>query len=98
MPTSGQALEKAVSTVVPVHNDSAKFLKGVAQTATGWKVTYVAYRSYDETGTDVPLVRVILQPLDAASDENWSGLNERIFEATNRGDTILPAIMELDGP
>lgn len=94
IPSSTQSLSKAVSTTVPVSNGSTRFHKGVAQTNSGWKITYIAYRAYEENGKDIPLLLFIYQRLDAASDPTQESFNQILFNAANNGVNIRQAILD----
>lgn len=90
---STQGLSKAVNTTVAVTNDDTRFHKGVAQTSSGWKITYVAYREVDEEGDTIPLLLFIYQRLDAASDPALEPFNHVLFSAANDGKNIRQAMM-----
>ena len=85
VPSSTPALRKAAATMSPakrglMHN------KGVAQTSDGWKVTYIAYREYEEDGEAVPLLLFLYQRLSAASSPGLAGFNRVLYDAINAGE------------
>jgi len=92
IPVSSQGLSKAVSTTIPVSNPNAQFLKGVAQTNSGWKITYIAYSMHTKSEEDTPLLLFIYQHLDAASDPALESFNQVMFSAANDGYNILQAM------
>lgn len=92
MPSSTQGLSKAVNTTVPVSSGKIKFRKGVAQTNSGWKITYIAYREYEQNDAHVPLLLFIYQRLDAASDPSLKDFNQVLFTAANNGADILQSM------
>ena len=84
IPSSRSALQKAVITMTSgkeglLHN------KGVAQTSDGWKITYITYREYEETGEDIPLLLFLYQRLSAASDPERGEFNRVLYESINAG-------------
>ena len=92
VPSSIEGLSKAVNTTVPVSNSITEFRKGVAQTNSGWKITYIAYRAYEEDGSDIPLLLFVYQRLDAASDPAQESFNKTLFTAANEGENIIEAM------
>lgn len=86
-------LSKAVKTTVVVTNDDTRFHKGVAQTSSGWKITYIAYREVDGEGDTIPLLLFIYQRLDAASDPALESFNHILFSAANDGKNIRQAMV-----
>ncbi len=97
VPSSTQGLSKAVHTTVPVSNGSTRLRKGVAQTSSGWKITYIAYRAMEENEVEMPLLLFIYQRLDAASDPSRQNFNQVLFTAANEGANILRAMQDLEG-
>jgi hypothetical protein len=85
VPASTDGLSKAANTTTEVKSGDINFRKGVAQTSSGWKITYIAYREYDENGEDIPLLLFIYQRLDAASNPALETFNEILFSAANDG-------------
>ena len=85
VPASTEGLSKAANTTTEVKSGDIDFRKGVAQTSSGWKITYIAYREYEENGGEVPLLLFIYQRLDAASNPALETFNEILFSAANDG-------------
>lgn len=94
VPTSTDGLSKAVNTTVVVSEDGVRFMKGVAQTASGWKITYLAYREVDDDASPVPLLLFLYQRLDAASNPDLEAFNGILFGAANDGLNIRQAMLE----
>lgn len=84
IPSFFQALENAAMTMTE-GRVGVSHRKGVSQTGDGWKVTYVIYREYEETGEDIPLLLFFYQRLSAASDPELAEFNGIVFEAINEG-------------
>jgi hypothetical protein len=91
IPSSTDSLSKALKTTVPVTSNETKFHKGVAQTSSGWKITYQIYRTYN-TEQAVPMLLFIFQHLDAASDPQNEAFSQVLFNAANSGQNILQAM------
>ncbi len=84
IPSSHTALQKAVITM-SAGKEGLLHNKGVAQTSDGWKITYITYREYEETGEDIPLLLFPYQRLSAASDPERSEFNRVLYESINAG-------------
>lgn len=84
IPSSNLALQKAVITM-SAGKEGVLHNKGVAQTSDGWKVTYITYREYEETGEDIPLLLFLYQRLSAASDPELGDFNRVLYESINSG-------------
>ncbi len=93
VPSSSQGLSTAVNTTVEVSSGAVRYLKGVAQTSNGWKITYVAYREYEGGGGQVPLLLFVYQRLDAASDPALEDFNQVLFTAVNESTNIKQAMI-----
>ncbi|GMW02415.1 MAG: hypothetical protein AMXMBFR84_35510 [Candidatus Hydrogenedentota bacterium] len=93
VPTSGEAFEKAVNTLTTIDNEGRVHDKGVAGTSDGWKLTYIAFRSFDDTATSPePVLYLVLQRLSAASDTTLAEFNRTLYDAVDRGVAIKPAL------
>lgn len=94
VPTSLEGLSKAVNTVTNVVDGDTAFMKGVAQTANGWKITYILYRQVEPNASGIPFLLFIYQHLDAASDPAQESFNSAVFTAANDGRIIRDAMVE----
>ncbi len=83
-PTFVQAMETASKTMT-AGKDGVAHTKGVSQTSDGWKLTYIVYRGYEESGSDIPLLLLLFQRLSAASDPELAEFNGIVFDAISRG-------------
>lgn len=92
VPSSNDALEKAVATSELLGDAPRPHDKGVAATTDGWKLTYVTYRSFDETATPQPVLVLILQRFSAGEDPALGDLNRTLFDAVYRGTDIKTAL------
>jgi hypothetical protein len=93
VPRSTESLSKAVNTTAEKKKDGKHLFRGAAQTSSGWKISYIAYREIDKTGDrDIPLLLFIYQQLDAASDPMLQTFNERMFATVNAGGDIRDAL------
>jgi hypothetical protein len=90
---STDALEKASNTMVSVSDTQRPHDKGVAGTSDGWKLTYVTYRTFDETAAPQPMLCLVLQRLSAASDPKLADFNRILYESIHRGDDVKAALL-----
>lgn len=97
VPSSGEALITASKTMEEALEVPRPFEKGVGATKDGWKLTYITYRSYDETGVPPPMLHLVLHRLTAASDVAQADLNRRLYEALNQGRFVRDALRTGDG-
>ena len=94
VPHSTPGLEKAVSTTVPMSINSVKHHKGVAQTSSGWKITYINYREYKDGEHEVPLLVFIYQKLSVASNSNFESFHQALYKAVNEGGDIKNILLQ----
>lgn len=94
VPTSLEGLSNAVRTTTDVADGDTAFLKGVAQTANGWKITYILYRNVEPNESGIPFLLFIYQHLEAASDPAQEAFSKALFTAANDGMTIRTALAE----
>lgn len=87
------AVDTAVKTSELITAGARSYDKGVGSTRDGWKVTYVTFRSFDETSPQrQPVLFLVLQRLSAASDEELAAFNQALHEAVVRGDDLEVAL------
>lgn len=94
VPTSLEGLSKAVKTTSDVSNGDTEFMKGVAQTANGWKITYMLYRKVEPNDSGIPFLLFVYQHLEAASDPGQEAFGKVLFTAANNGNIIRNAFAE----
>jgi hypothetical protein len=97
LPASTESLSKAVNTTVPVTHGDIVIRKGVAQTNSGWKITYINYRAMAQNEVETPLLLFIYQRLDAASDPAQKEFNQVLFTAANEGWNVIAAMQRHEG-
>lgn len=95
VPTMGEALVKASKTMTFESDAIRPHDKGVAVTNDGWKLSYITYRSYEETGDPPPMLFLVLHRLSAASNDALAELNRGIYEAINQGKDVKTALRAL---
>jgi hypothetical protein len=95
LPSSDDAIERAIETSVFERDADRPHDKGVAGTQDGWKVTYVVFREFDETSDPKPALVLVLQSLDAGSDPNLEALNRELYRAVGAGEAVKPALKSL---
>lgn len=88
LPKSTHGLQKAVSTTALMRTGSIKHLKGVAQTSSGWKITYINYREHKESEFDTPLLLFIYQKLSFASNSQYESFHKELYKASGEGQEI----------
>ena len=69
-------------------------LKGVAQTSSGWKITYINYRAYEENEQGIPLLLFIYEQLNTASDTELEDFHLALYKAINTGIDIKTSMQE----
>lgn len=94
VPHSTPGLEKAVKTTAPITQGSLNHHKGVAQTHSGWKITYINYREYAGNGEDVPLLLFIYETLDFASDVEVKNFHEALYTSARLGDDLKRTLQD----
>lgn len=88
VPHSTHGLEKAISTTVPISNTPIQHHKGVAQTSSGWKITYINYREVQESEYETPFLLFIYQKLSIASNPHYESFHKTLYTAINSGQNI----------
>lgn len=93
VPSSAEAMEKAVKTSELIKDSPRPHQRGVAATNDGWKVTYVTYQNYDETANPPQAVLYyVIQRLSAGEDETLGPFNRALHEAILQGTDAVQAI------
>ncbi len=88
LPVSTPGLKKAVATTATITANAVDHQKGVAQTSSGWKITYINYREYKESPEAVPLMLFVYQRLDTASHPDHADFQKALYEAINTGKEV----------
>jgi hypothetical protein len=94
LPHSTPGFEKAVATTAPIQLNTVYHLKGVAQTSSGWKITYINYRAYEENEHGIPLMLFIYERLNTASDTELEDFHLALYKAINTGIDIKTSMQE----
>ena len=84
LPHSTPGFEKAVATTAPIQLNAVYHLKGVAQTSSGWKITYINYRAYEENEQGIPLLLFIYEQLNTASDTELEDFHLALYKEIGR--------------
>jgi len=94
VPSSAEALDKAVTTSESITDTPRPHDKGVAATDDGWKVTYVTYRNFDEEA-DPPqtVLYYVIQRMSAGEDPALGAFNRALYEAILEGDDAKGAVL-----
>lgn len=93
VPSTAEAMEKAVKTSELIKDSPRPHQRGVAATNDGWKVTYVTYQNYDETASPPQAVLYyVIQRLSAGEDETLGSFNRALHEAILEGTDAKQAI------
>ena len=93
VPSTAEAMEKAVKTSELIKDSPRPHQRGVAATNDGWKVTYVTYGNYDETASPPQAVLYyVIQRLSAGEDETLGPFNRALHEAILQGADAKQAI------
>ncbi|MBI2433513.1 MAG: hypothetical protein HYV26_11645 [Candidatus Hydrogenedentes bacterium] len=93
VPSSGEALRKAVRTSEFMGEAKRPYDKGVVGTSDGWKVTYVTYRSFDDL--EQPALILLLQTLSAGADPALAEFNRTLYRAIEEGNEVKSALKAL---
>jgi hypothetical protein len=88
LPRSTPSLQKAVATTAPISNSPVDHLKGVAQTNSGWKITYINYREVQGTEFETPFLLFVYQELNAASNSDFETFHKALYKALSEGQEI----------
>ncbi len=94
LPASAQALEAAVTTSEFLSDAPRPHDKGVAATNNAWRLTYVTYRSFDETAEPQPVLVLVLQRLSAGENPELGTMNRILFDAIQKGNDIKTALRD----
>lgn len=91
--SSGEAMDKAANTMEFIGHVPRPHDKGVAATNDGWKVTYVTYRSFDESA-DPPqaVLYYVIQRMSAGEDESLGAFNRTLYDAIHLGQDAQAAV------
>ncbi len=93
VPSTAEAMEKAVKTSEHIKDSPRPHQRGVAATNDGWKVTYVTYQNYDEAASPPQAVLYyVIQRLTAGEDESLGPFNRALHEAILEGADAKQAI------
>ena len=93
VPSTAEAMEKAVKTSELIKDSPRPHQRGVAATNDGWKVTYVTYQNYDETANPPQAVLYyVIQRLSAGEDETLGPFNRALHEAILQGTDAIQAV------
>ncbi|MCC6153742.1 MAG: hypothetical protein IT367_08295 [Candidatus Hydrogenedentes bacterium] len=93
VPSTADAMEKAVKTSELIKDAPRPHQRGVAATNDGWKVTYVTYQNYDETANPTQAVLYyVIQRLSAGEDESLGPINRALHKAILEGTNAVQAI------
>lgn len=96
VPSSAEAMEKAVKTSEQIKDSPRPHQRGVAATNDGWKVTYVTYQNYDETANPPQAVLYyVIQRLSVGEDKSLGPFNRTLHEAIQQGTDAIQAIQLL---
>ncbi len=92
--SAGLAFEKAARTMESISDSPRPHDKGVGATEDGWKLTYLTYRSYEETAAPQPMLCIVLQRLSAGENEILAAMNRTLYDAVQNGRDVKTALRE----
>lgn len=94
--STGEAMEKASSTMEFIGDVPRPHDKGVAATNDGWKVTYVTYRGFDESANPPQAVLYyVIQRMSAGEDESLGAFNRTLYNAIRQGQDAKAAVQRV---